>query len=363
MIPDDNRFESDPADLLPQDPGLPEGWVAEAPDGSDRPTVERLTELLRAHERAGRGWAGAGEEDVLVEVSDRGLTTRENLVVRDPAGRIQAWGSVHDRAEGRMLFVHVVDREIDERLADRCSDVLFEWAEAQAKAVGEARGLAVQQIDSGSFADDERQHGWLADAGFDRVRTWWQMSRSVEAEEAELVPDPARWERNGVVFRLVERQGDGLPSEADLRAVHEVLEGAFTDHFNSAEETFHEFIHRLREDPGHRWDHWWIAEIVDGGGEPEPAGALVGTVSESDTGTDGSYVSYLGVLESARGRGVATGLLRTIIADAASRRRDRVGLEVDADSPTGADGLYTSMGWGTKYVTESWHRDVTVSQQ
>jgi len=362
VIPDDNRFASDPDDVLPEDPGLPKGWVADVPDGTDRATVERLTELLRAHERAGRGWAGAGEEEVLVEVSDRGLATRENLVVRDPDGRIQAWGSVHDRAEGRMLFVHVVDREIDERLADRCSDVLFEWAEAQARAVGAARGLPVQQIDTGAFADDERQHGWLADAGFDRVRTWWQMSRSVEAAESELVPDPARWERNGVVFRLVERQGDGLPDETDLRAVHEVLEGAFTDHFNSAEETFHDFIHRLREDPGHRWDHWWLAEITDGD-EPEPAGALVGTVSESATGPDGSYVSYLGVLESARGRGVATGLLRTIIADAASRQRDRVGLEVDADSPTGADGLYTSMGWGTKYVTESWHRDVPVTPE
>ena len=37
-----------------------------------------------------------------------------------------------------------------------------------------------------SFADDERQHRWLAGAGFEKVRTWWQMSRSVEAEEAEL---------------------------------------------------------------------------------------------------------------------------------------------------------------------------------
>ena len=55
-----------------------------------------------------------------------------------------------------------------------------------------------------------------------------------------------------------------MPDEADLRAVHDVLEGAFTDHFNSTEETFDEFIHRLREDPGHRWDHWWLAEIVDG---------------------------------------------------------------------------------------------------
>ncbi|SEC28663.1 Acetyltransferase (GNAT) family protein [Nocardioides exalbidus] len=356
MIPEDNRFESDPADALPEDPGLPEGWYADAPDGADPATVERLTELLRGHERAGRGWAGSGEDDVLVEVSEHGLAMRENLVVRDRDGRIQAWGSVHDRAEGRMLFVHIVDRDIDERAADACSDALFTWAEAQARSVGAARGLAEQQIDTGAFADDERQHGWLLDAGFRRVRTWWQMSRSVEAAEAELVPDPARWERKGVVFRLVERQGDGLPDVEDLRAVHDVLEGAFTDHFNSAEETLQEFVHRLREDPGHRWDHWWLAELEDG----EPAGALVGTVSESATGPDGSYVSYLGVLESARGRGVATGLLRTIIADAASRGRDRVGLEVDADSPTGADGLYTSMGWGTKYVTESWHRDVTV---
>jgi hypothetical protein len=58
---------------------------------------------------------------------------------------------------------------------------------------------------------------------------------------------------------------------------------------------------------------------------------------------------------------VAKSLLRTIISDAAERGRDRVGLEVDADSPTGADSLYVSMGWKTSYITESWHRDVPVS--
>jgi GNAT superfamily N-acetyltransferase len=161
------------------------------------------------------------------------------------------------------------------------------------------------------------------------------------------------------VFRVVERQADGMPADADLRAVHQVLEGAFTSHFNSAQETFQEFIHRLREDPGHAWDHWWLAELADGD-DPVAVGALVGSVIESESGPDGSYVSYLGVLEAARGRGVAKGLLHTIIADAASRGRDRVGLEVDADSPTGAEGLYVAMGWSTKYVTESWHRDVAV---
>ena len=361
MIPDDNRFESDPDEILPEDPGLPTGWEASAPDPDDPVVVDRLTALLRAHEDSGRGWAGASQDDVLVEVSEQGLRTRENIVVRDDAGEIRAWGSVHDRASGRMLYVHIVDRTLPDDAARHCSDVLFGWAERQAREVGAARGLEVQQIDTGAFADDERQHAWLEAGGFERVRTWWQMTRPVSPDEVALVTSPDRWERKGVVFRQVRREAGGMPEVDDLRAVHDVLESAFTDHFNSAEESFEEFENRLREDPGHRWDHWWLAEIVDGAGEPEAAGALVGTVSESSTGPSGSYVSYLGVLESARGRGVATGLLNTIIADAAARERDHVGLEVDADSPTGAEGLYVAMGWRTKYVTESWHRDVPVT--
>ncbi|MCB0895594.1 MAG: GNAT family N-acetyltransferase [Nocardioidaceae bacterium] len=359
MTPAENRFESDPDQLVEQHP-LPPGWTVGVPDPADRFDVARLTHLLRAHERHGRGWAASGVDDVLVEVSEHGLRTRENVVVRDADGEIRAWGSVHDRSVGRMLFVHIVERDLPDDAADACSEVLFDWAAGQARAVGAARGLETQQIDTGAFEGDERQARWLAADGFERVRRWWQMSRPVSADEAGLVPDPADFEEGGVRFRLVRRAGSGLPDEDDLREVHDVLESAFVDHFNSSEETFDEFLFRLREDPGHRWDHWWLAELLDGE-VPEPVGALIGTVSESSSGPDGSYVSYLGVLEAARGRGVAKGLLRTIIADAAQRGRDRVGLEVDADSPTGAAGLYTSMGWETRYVTESWHRDVPVS--
>ena len=67
-------------------------------------------------------------------------------------------------------------------------------------------------------------------------------------------------------------------------------------------------------------------------------------------------IEYIGVHRRARGRGVAKGLLLTVITDAAVRGRSSVGLEVDADSPTGADGLYRSLGWETRYVTQSWHR-------
>ena len=71
----------------------------------------------------------------------------------------------------RMLFVHIVQRDLPDEVADRCSDLLFEWAEGQARTVGAARGLRTQQIDTGAFQGDERQARWLADAGFERVRT------------------------------------------------------------------------------------------------------------------------------------------------------------------------------------------------
>jgi ribosomal protein S18 acetylase RimI-like enzyme len=333
--------------------GLPDGWSAATPDEAD---AAELTALLRRHEERGRGWAGASEDDLLVEVSARGSLTRENVVLRDAAGAIRGWGSAHDRAAGRMLLVVVVDRRLDDDTADRVAATLLAWADEAARRIGVERGLDVQQIDSGAFADDEQQHRWLDRAGFTKVRTWWQMSRPVTPEDAERDAEA----KEGVRIRLVRRQGTGMPDEDDLRTVHDILESAFADHFNSHEETFDEFVFRLREDPGHRWDHWWIAELVDGA-EPEPAGALVGAVSEGTDGApDGSYVEYIGVLQSARGRGVAKSLLNTVIADAAATGRDRVGLEVDADSPTGADGLYLSMGWETSYVTESWHRDVPV---
>jgi mycothiol synthase len=348
------RVTSASDDLITLAGGLPDGWSVSVPDERDVPV---LTELLRRHEEQARGWATATPASVLVEVAGSGRGIRQNVLVRDAEGAVRGWGSAHDRAAGRMLLAAVVDPRLRPDLGDSVAGLLLDWGKAAAVRVGTERGLSTQQVDSGAFADDRRQQSWLRQHGFTRVRTWWQMSRPVDAAEATL----STRLRPGVRIRLVERRDGGMPSESDLRVVHDVLETSFEDHFNSHEETFDEFVSRLREDPGHRWDHWWIAELVDGE-DPVPAGALVGSVTEGvDGGPEGSYVEYIGVLQNARGRGVATSLLRTVIADAASRGRDRVGLEVDADSPTGAEGLYTSLGWRTVYVTESWHMDVPVT--
>lgn len=336
---------------------FPTGYSAARPEPA---AMDELHDLLHRHELAARGTSSATPAEVESHVAGAGAGARQHLQLRDKAGQTRGWATVHDRAAGRSIVAVVVDPELDEETADMLAHGLFGWIEQTSAAVGAERGLAVTQIDCGAFADDKRQQRWLTEAGFDKVRTWSQMSRHVDAAEAEpgALPEP----RPGVVVRTVARDEGGMPPQADLMAMHDVLETAFTDHFNYHEETFDEFCSRLREDPNHRWDHWWIAEL-DGevGQPPQPSGALVGAVSPGGSGPDGSYVEYLGVLQSARGRGVAKSLLHAVIGDAARRGRDRVGLEVDQHSSTGAADLYTGMGFVTSYVTQSWHREVPVT--
>ncbi|MGB3859051.1 MAG: GNAT family N-acetyltransferase [Ornithinimicrobium sp.] len=338
-------------------PDLPSGWTAYTPAEAD---LEDLTRLLRRHEREARGFPGADSENVASEVTGRGARTRTHMLLRDDEGRARAWVNCHDRAAGRVLVGVTVDPDLMQH-EDIVARYAFAQAEAFSRQINAAREHGDSHMDSGAFAEDERQQRWLRESGFELVRRWWQMSRPVEPAEADSLPQP----REGVVVRRVRRDDDvGMPDEQDLRDVHDVLEASFADHFNSYRETFEEFLARLREDPGHRWDHWWIA-TVDG----EAAGALVATITtghldaHGDPEPDGSYVDYIGVSQTARGRGVAKALLHAVIADAAARGRDRVGLEVDDDSPTGAEGLYTSMGWSTKYVTQSWHKDLPGTQQ
>lgn len=337
-------------------PDLPTGYTAFTPGIED---LDDLARLLRRHEREARGWPGADSETVAAEVTGRGATTHLHEVVRDADGVLRGWINCHDRAAGRILVGVTVDPDLPDQHADPLALYAFSRVEDLAREVLHRRSMESTQLDSGAFADDPRQQRWLAAAGYAHVRDWWQMSRPVDPV-SDLEHPPLR---EGVEIRRVRRDGGvGMPDEADLHAVHDMLEHSFADHFNSYRETFEEFVGRLREDPGHRWDHWWLA-TVDG----EPAGALVAVTVTTRVDHDGvarpdsSYVEYIGVHRRARGRGVAKGLLRTVIADAAARGRTSVGLEVDADSPTGADGLYLSLGWRTKYTTQSWHRALSLA--
>ncbi len=338
---------------MPLPTGLPPGWTVRVPSLDDLP---HLVELRGQDRVEYTGSSSVDREQIESEVAGPASWTRRQLVAVDPDGRPRAWMIVHDRAAGRTMVMLYVDRSVDEAAA--IAGELYAWAEEQAREIAFLREVTETRLDASPFAGDTVQQQWLADAGYTKRRSWPQMTRPVEPDEATSLPAP----REGVTIRRVESHDNGLPLASDLQLVHEMLEASFEDHFNSYRESFSEFLQRLREDPGHRWDHWWLAFVEGDEGQPLAAGAVVSTVlPENAQGHEGSYIDYIGVHRHARGRGVAKSLLHTVIADAAQRGRDRVGLEVDADSPTGADGLYHSMGWETDYVIESWFKDLEVN--
>ncbi|MEV7398669.1 GNAT family N-acetyltransferase [Aeromicrobium sp. NPDC092404] len=337
----------------PQDlPTLPGSWRARIPGYAD---IEALVELRRLDELQGTGEAHVDPAGIESEVAGEASWTRRQLVAVGDDDVPRAWITVHDRAAGRALVWGYFDRDVPE--VDTIAKAFYAWAEAAAISMARLRGVTATRLDESPFAEDTRQARWLARAGYGKRRTWLHMERPVGPEDATLEP------RAGVTVRPVERHENGMPVAEDLRIVHQMLEESFEDHFNSYRESFPEFVQRLREDPRHTWDHWWLAYVEpEDGGAPAAAGTIVCSVlAAKDGGAEGTYVEYVGVNRAARGRGVAKSLLGTVIADAAQRGRDRVGLEVDADSPTKADQLYLALGWRTDYATDSWFKDIDLT--
>ena len=145
----------------PTPPGSRRAGRSAPPDPADRFDVARLT-APAARPRARRARLGrpSGVDDVLVEVSEHGLRMRENVVVRDAARRDPRLGQrARPRRGPDALRARRRPRPARRRVADA---VLRRPARVgrvgQARAVGAGRGLDVQQIDTGAFADDERQH-------------------------------------------------------------------------------------------------------------------------------------------------------------------------------------------------------------
>lgn len=334
-------------------PTLSGEWRARVPEYSD---IDALVALRHLDELQGTGEAHIDPAGIESEVAGPASWTRRQLVAVGADDVPRAWITVHDRAAGRALIWGYFDRDVHE--IDSIAVTFYGWAESAAIEMARMRGITETRLDESPFATDTRQAGWLALAGYTKRRTWLHMDRPVTPEEADLQP------RAGVTVRQVERHENGFAVAADLQIVHQMLEESFEDHFNSYRESFAEFVQRLREDPRHSWDLWWIAHVdpEDGAGEgsgPVPAGTVVcSQLTAKPGGAEGSYVEYIGVNRAARGRGVAKSLLGAVIADAATRGRDRVGLEVDADSPTSADQLYLAMGWTTDYATDSWFKDL-----
>ena len=160
----------------------------------------------------------------------------------------------------------------------------------------------------------------LEGEGYAAVRYFWRM----EAELEGPPPEPA-WPP-GIAVRAF------VPGE-DERTFHETAEEAMADHWGRVPIPFEVWERRRQArafDPG-----LWFLAVADG----EPAGVALCRMSEGI-----GWVGTLAVRRPWRRRGLGLALLRHAFGEFYRRGTRRVGLGVDAESPTGATRLYERAG-------------------
>lgn len=165
------------------------------------------------------------------------------------------------------------------------------------------------------------------------IRRFYRMAITLDA------PPPEPVMPGGVLIRRV----DG---EADLRAMHSVVDVAFLDHFGHEQQSYEEFHRHTAEGMCRDLSLWWLA-LVDG----QPAAGLFGCLLPV-----AAHIDTLGTLREFRGRGLARALLLTSFAEFYRRGYRKITLGVDATNPTGALGLYQSVGMQAEH--EGWRYEV-----
>lgn len=237
------------------------------------------------------------------------------LVAEAPGGGLLAYADMSDQGDRHRRFW------VDLRLRDEEAGLaLLREFERRATALA-APGALLRSL---AAASDTRARRVLERAGLAPVRHSFRM----EIELGESRPHP-RWPE-GIAVRTMEPGGDET-------AVYDVQNETFEDAWE------------YEPDPYAEWEHWNLRRgqfdpalwfLAEEGGEIAGIALCLPSDAEPELG----WVSILGVRRPWRRRGLGQALLEHALAEFARRGFRRAGLGVDADSPTGAVGLYERAG-------------------
>ena len=223
--------------------------------------------------------------------------------------RFGADGYVHPEFRRRGVGSEII-RLTERRAAEEVTNV----------PAGQRVYLQNATLDQGDCA--RRFYG---ERGYDAVRGFRGMVIDLESE-------PAVPRVSGIAIRPYDH-----PAEA--RAVHAAQQESFADHWEHRPVPFDEWEERRFGHESFDPTLWWLA--TDG---PVIAG-VVFCARKRDP--EQGWVDSLGVRPRYRRRGIAEALLKTAFAELFRRGERRVGLGVDAESPTGATRLYERAGMRT----------------
>jgi ribosomal protein S18 acetylase RimI-like enzyme len=312
---------------------LPEGQTVRPPTKDD---AQAILDLASAYNTSVIGFADWTLDDVRDALDEPGFDAARDAWLVFDGERLAGFGWVFGKGDHRQLDQDVLadDLGLERWLLDR--------VEERTREIGRSYGHSVVQLDTVAYRADTARRDRLAGYGYTCGTTFHRMRIDHEGEVA--APEvPA-----GVTVRR------GTPDEAGQRAAHAVLNAAFDGQFGFTPRSFEEWQASHENFSAFDWSQITLLELD---GEVVAMRAVNNQFVEDE---NCGYIGHLGVLEKARGKGLAKFLLQDQFAlDAADGRTGTI-LHVDTNNPTPALGVYLSVGMQAALVMEVWRREVSV---
>lgn len=279
----------------------------------DHPTwSESLDEL---QEELGHSWVDPAHDGMLA-IDDEGTAVAWGLVVAPPDPeslvRVILFGGVDPAHRGRGIGRR-----------------LLAWQHERARGMLAASDLALPAWVLSYAADRAPEHGaMLQRAGFEPARYFTTLECDLATPSSSAsIPDGVRV----------------VPFDAALsEAVRAAKNAAFADHWGS-QPASREGWESMQGLSSFRRDLSRVALAGD-----EVVGFVVSEVNDDDWERQGSrsgYIGLVGTVRAWRGRGLASALLAEVVEAYRAAGLERAVLDVDADNPTGALGVYTRLGF------------------
>ncbi|UCR88833.1 GNAT family N-acetyltransferase [Mycetocola spongiae] len=255
----------------------------------------------------------------------------DSMLALDPAGRAVAYG-VAQLSPGQDTLVKVeIPGSIHPDLRRRgLGTALLTWQEE--------RGL---QLLAGS---EKTVPGWLSTSamehsagvralaaahGYAEARWWFELRRDLAAPIPEVALDSE--------LRLA------VPDEELSEPTREAFNDSFRDHWGSQPTTREDWESQAKLDT-FRGDLSRVAVAPDG----TVAALVMSEVNRAEwepAGFSFGYIGLVAVRRAWRGRGLAQSLIGEVLAAYRAEGFEKAMLHVDSESPTGALGLYTKLGF------------------
>lgn len=254
------------------------------------------------------------QQNTLLGLDDSGVPRAFGRVTKNPEGsRAYVFGGVDPQWQRRGIGSAVVVWQL-QQVAKRFAD------QGQTPAV--ARGYLEE--------DNSAQQALYVAQGFEVVRYFSEMRRSLTESIPKIELEPG--------LQLIRY---GSEYSEPVRLAHNA---AFADHWGS--EPRDEEAWKNTVDHPHFRAEW--SSIVLDAASGDVVGYQIASYDEgvlSNFGRHEGYTELLGVRREYRGRRIAAALLADALQRFASAGLEYAALDVDTESPTGAVGLYSRMGY------------------